>query len=65
MKVRNVFVDTFGFDLELSGGLGTGHRVGGDALIHPGITGHQPKDLQGGPANNLRLFRWLEMNRMQ
>ena len=58
------FVDTFGFDLELSGGLGTGHRVGGDALIHTGIAGHKPQDLQGGPANNLRLFRELEMNGM-
>ena len=45
---------TFGSDLQLRGGLDAGHGVGGDALVHAGIRGHEAEDAEARAADNLR-----------
>ena len=47
-------VNTLGFDLQLGGGRGAGHGVGGDALVHPGVTGDQAEDLERGAPHYLQ-----------
>ena len=39
--------------MQLRGGLDAGHGVGGDALVHAGIRGHEAEDAEARAADNL------------
>ena len=39
--------------MQLRGGLHAGHGVGGDALVHAGIRGHEAEDAEARAADNL------------